>query len=54
VPGRNEIDASQELYYPAIVKAIKETGYKGFLGQEFIPTGDPFKAMEDAFRTCDI
>ena len=54
VPGRNEIDASQELYYPAIVKAIKETGYKGFLGQEFIPAGDPFEAMEEAFRICNI
>jgi len=54
VPGRNEIDDSQELYYPAIVKAIKETGYQGFLGQEFIPLGDPVKAMEDAFRICNI
>ena len=54
VPGRNEIDESQELYYPAIVKAIKKTGYKGYLGQEFIPVGDPVKAMEDAFRICDI
>jgi len=54
VPGRNEIDDSQELYYPAIVKAIKQTGYDGFLGQEFIPVGDPVKAMEDAFRICNI
>lgn len=54
VPGRNEIDDSQELYYPAIVKAIKETGYQGFLGQEFIPLGDPVKAMEDAFAICNI
>ena len=37
VPGRNEIDDSQELYYPAIMKAIVETGFKGFVAQEFIP-----------------
>ncbi len=54
VPGRNEINDSQELFYPAIVKAIKQTGYNGFLGQEFIPVGDPVQAMEDAFRICNI
>ncbi len=54
VPGRNEINDSQELFYPAIVKAIKQTGYDGFLGQEFIPLGDPIKAMEEAFRICNI
>ena len=53
VPGRNEINDSQELFYPAIVKAIKQTGYNGFLGQEFIPIGDPVQAMEDAFRICN-
>src|SRR6185369_5128563 len=40
VPGRHEIDESQELYYPAIMKAILETGYKGWVGQEFIPAAD--------------
>ena len=37
-PGRNEIDDTQEIHYPGIMKAIAETGYKGFVGQEFIPT----------------
>src|ERR1700738_4274761 len=37
VPGRHEIDESQELYYPAIMKAIIETGFKGYVAQEFIP-----------------
>ncbi|MEO5581181.1 MAG: TIM barrel protein, partial [Saprospiraceae bacterium] len=37
VPGRNEIDVTQELYYPAIMKAILATGYKGYVAQEFIP-----------------
>ncbi|MGB0367640.1 MAG: hydroxypyruvate isomerase family protein, partial [Flavobacteriaceae bacterium] len=38
VPGRHEIDENQELFYPAIMKAIVETGYKGYVAQEFIPT----------------
>ena len=37
VPGRNEIDETQELYYPAIMKAIVETGFKGYVAQEFVP-----------------
>ena len=40
-PGRHEIDETQELNYPAIVKAILETGYEGYLGQEFIPSARP-------------
>ncbi|MEM9159659.1 MAG: TIM barrel protein [Verrucomicrobiota bacterium] len=54
-PGRHEIDETQELYYPAIMKAIVETGYKGFVGQEFIPTwDDPIAALEHGVRTCDV
>jgi hydroxypyruvate isomerase len=53
-PGRHEIDESQELNYPAIVKAILATGYTGFLGQEFIPTRDPFQSLAQAFRICDV
>lgn len=54
VPGRNEIDETQELYYPAIVKAILETGYTGYLGQEYIPTKDPATALAVGFRICDV
>ena len=55
VPGRNEIDESQELYYPAIMKAIQETGYTGYVAQEFIPTWeDKIGALKDAFVRCDI
>ncbi|HNY27539.1 MAG TPA: TIM barrel protein, partial [Candidatus Sumerlaeota bacterium] len=54
VPGRNEIDDSQELYYPAIVKAILQTGYKGYVAQEFVPKRDPLKSMEEAIRICDV
>ena len=53
-PGRNEIDETQELNYPAIVKAIVATGYKGWLGQEFLPKRDPFTSLAQAFRICDV
>lgn len=55
VPGRHEIDNTQELYYPAIVKAIIETGYKGYLGQEFKPKSkEPLKSLAQAVRICDV
>lgn len=53
-PGRNEIDDTQELYYPAIMKAIKETGYAGWIGQEFVPKGDPIAALREAFDRCRV
>src|SRR5262245_51508335 len=52
--GRHEIDETQELNYPAIVKAIIDTGYKGFLGQEFIPLRDKLTSLEQGFRICDV
>jgi hydroxypyruvate isomerase len=54
VPGRNEIDDTQELNYPAIVKAILATGYTGYLGQEFIPKRDPIQSVAQGFRICDV
>jgi hydroxypyruvate isomerase len=54
VPGRHEIDASQELNYPAICRAIKDAGFTGFIAQEFTPTGEPLRALEEAFRICDV
>jgi hydroxypyruvate isomerase len=54
VPGRHEIDETQELNYAAIVKAILETGYEGYLGQEFIPARDPLKSLAQGFRICDV
>jgi hydroxypyruvate isomerase len=53
-PGRHEIDETQELNYPAIVRAILKTGYDGFLGQEFVPTRDPFTSLAQGFRICDV
>ena len=54
VPGRNEIDESQELYYPAIMKAIVETGYQGFVAQEFIPKRDPLASLKQCVGICDV
>ncbi|MBI5394163.1 MAG: TIM barrel protein [Verrucomicrobia bacterium] len=54
VPGRNEIDETQELNYPAIMRAIVATGYKGFVGQEFIPKRDPLSSLQQAIQLCDV
>lgn len=55
VPGRNEIDATQELNYPAIMKAIAATGFKGFVGQEFIPKNpNKLASLQQAITICDI
>ena len=54
VPGRAELDNRQELNYPGIMKAIAETGYTGYVGQEFIPTRDPLKSLNEAVRLCDV
>lgn len=55
VPGRNEIDDSQELYYPAIMRAIVETGYKGFVGQEFVPKHlPPMESLKQGIEICDV
>lgn len=55
VPGRHEIDETQELYYPAIMKAILDTGYTGYVAQEFLTTwDDKIAALKDAFTRCDV
>ncbi|MEI6265266.1 MAG: TIM barrel protein [Sphingobacteriia bacterium] len=55
VPGRHEIDESQELFYPAIMKAIVATGYKGFVAQEFIPVAkDKMASLKKAIDICDV
>ncbi len=54
-PGRHEINETQELYYPAIMKAIVATGYKGYVAQEFIPTWqDPIAALKEGVTICDV
>ncbi|HUR09730.1 MAG TPA: TIM barrel protein [Flavitalea sp.] len=55
VPGRNEIDETQELQYPAIVKAILDTGFKGFIAQEFIPKRpDKIASLKQGVEICDV
>ncbi|CCH02288.1 Xylose isomerase domain protein TIM barrel [Fibrella aestuarina BUZ 2] len=53
-PGRNEIDETQEINYPAVMKAIVATGYKGFVAQEFIPKRDPLTSLREAVNLCDV
>jgi hydroxypyruvate isomerase len=58
VPGRHEINDTQELYYPAIAKAIRDTGFTGFLAQEFIPTAESqtgqIESLRNAIQICDV
>ena len=58
VPGRHEINESQELYYPAIMEAVVKKGFKGYVAQEFMPTGktndEKYAALKDAVRRCDV
>ena len=51
-PGRNDLDSSQELCYPAILAAIARTGFEGFVAHEFIPKGDPYQALQRTFAEC--
>ncbi len=54
-PGRAELDDTQEINYPAVMRAIVATGYKGFVAQEFIPTWkDPVAALRHAAMVCDV
>lgn len=58
VPGRREINQSQELYYPAIMKAIVDLGFKGYVAQEFIPTPKDAEgqlaSLQEGVRICDV
>ena len=54
-PGRAELDDSQEINYPAVMRAIVATGYKDFVAQEFIPTwDDPVAALRHSAMVCDV
>ncbi len=55
VPGRHEINETQELYYPAIMQAIVKTGFKGYVAQEFIPANtDKLASLREAVKICDV
>jgi hydroxypyruvate isomerase len=55
IPGRHEIDDTQELYYPAVMRAIVTTGFKGYVGQEFVPKrADKISSLKQAIGICDV
>jgi hydroxypyruvate isomerase len=54
VPGRHEIDGSQELNYAAVCRAIVETGFTGYVAHEFVPTRDPLSSLREAVALCDV
>jgi hydroxypyruvate isomerase len=53
-PGRHDLDDMQEINYPPIMRAIADTGYDGFVGQEFVPKGEPVAALKAAFELCRV
>jgi len=54
VPGRAEIDDTQELNYRRVMQAIADLGFTGFVGQEFVPKRDPLTSLKQAFEICDV
>ena len=55
VPGRHELDETQELYYPAIMQALVKTGYKGYVGQEFVPAQkEKLESLRKCILICDV
>jgi hydroxypyruvate isomerase len=54
VPGRHELDENQEIYYPAVMRAIVESGYQGYVAHEYTPTKDPMQSLIQAIQACDV
>jgi hydroxypyruvate isomerase len=54
VPGRHELDDSQEVNWAAVMRAIADTDYKGYVAHEFRPTRDPFTSLAEAVSICDV
>jgi hydroxypyruvate isomerase len=53
-PGRGEIDGTQEINYPAVMRAMADVGYSGYVGQEFVPTRDPLASLKQAVEICRV
>ena len=53
VPGRHEIDETQEINYSAVMRAISDTGFTGFVAQEFLPTREPLQSLREAVKLCE-
>ena len=54
VPGRHELDENQEIYYPAVMRAIADTVYDGYVAHEYTPIHDPLNSLRQAVQTCDV
>ena len=54
VPGRHELDDTQEVNWPAVCRAIVGTGFTGYLAHEFVPTRDPLTSLREAVMLCDV
>src|SRR4030095_16776109 len=54
VPGRCELDEKQKINYRAVIAALADVGYRGFVGQEFIPTRDPLEGLKQAVAVCTV
>ena len=54
VPGRHEIDGTQELNYRAVAEAIVKLGFQGYMAHEFVPLRDPMKSLAEAVELCDV
>jgi hydroxypyruvate isomerase len=53
-PGRNDLNAEQEIYYPAVARAMANTGFSGWVGHEFTTKNDPVEALREAFEACSV
>jgi len=54
VPGRHELDGTQEVQWDAVMRAIADAGFKGYVAHEFVPTGDPLTSLKQAVDLCDV
>jgi hydroxypyruvate isomerase len=54
VPGRHELDGTQEVQWDGVMRAIANTGFKGYVAHEFVPTGDPLESLRKAVDLCDV
>jgi hydroxypyruvate isomerase len=54
VPGRHELDDTQEIQWDAVMRAIAGTEFKGYVAHEFVPTGDPLESLRKAADLCDV
>jgi len=54
VPGRHELDGSQEVQWDGVMRAIADAGFKGYVAHEFVPSGDPLEGLRKAVKLCDV